>query len=304
MNDTLYQAFSERLKQEFVALWEESNKAKHLIYSQRVSRISWKNSQKHCKWLEGNPLVLMPDNTRFYYRSGNTEILLMEFQPQIRLVKFSKDFDCIVFPTNGSEYVNEYNTYTLPFPYLVFVFKFVKGFFSSLYLSFGVLPLQRLEMQPLIPFLPNIHKLKVCLGDKQLSSQLVPHDIAQQTTFILDHFWSSVFNKEYSEEYHYIIASNRNDGRLSGLNSWQQAGKEDPLFVLDVPWMASDRFPDYAHLIRDLVKGDDAVHAFQTDLFEEISKEFVGQIQQEGVNQLENAITTTINYFKKLEDKK
>jgi hypothetical protein len=56
--------------------------------------------------------------------------------------------------------------------------------------------------RPLRPYLSNLDSnLKVCLGLSFDRSKLIKDKLAQQTAFVLDHFWHSAFSDEWSAHY-------------------------------------------------------------------------------------------------------
>ena len=155
-----------RTKQELLGENEEFLDRLVRQYRSKIARFSWKKSQQWCKWGDNGP-VLMPDYTRIYYRKGTTEVLLQEFPPQIRFLKFRGS---LAKRTNSTDVVSETDftkvfNYSLALPYVVFLFKYTDGTFSEVRCVFCDRPLRNLEERPLRPYLSNIDSnLAVCLG--------------------------------------------------------------------------------------------------------------------------------------------
>lgn len=121
-----------RFKQELEGENEEFLDRVVRQYRAKVARYSWKASQKWCKWGEDGP-VLMPDYTRLYYRKANTEVMVLEYPPQIRMMKFQ---GALAKRANTAEKIEPEDAkrvfqYSLALPYVIFIFKFVKGTFSQ-----------------------------------------------------------------------------------------------------------------------------------------------------------------------------
>ena len=107
----------ERFKQELIGENEDVLDKILRQFKAKVARRSWKVSQKWTKWNKEGP-VLMPDYTRIYYRKGNTEVILQEFPPQVRLMKFRAG---LVLKEDSTERLDEQRLqqvfhYSLAFP--------------------------------------------------------------------------------------------------------------------------------------------------------------------------------------------
>ena len=267
VSEQLVEATVQRVQQELNA--QEKNVDK-VIRSQigRISRILWKESQQWSKWEKDGP-VLMPDNTRVYYRKGKTEVLLQEFPPQTRFLKFDGDL-------LGEEGVHHFS---LALPYTIFIFSFVEGEFADLQCAFSDRPLKNLKENPLRPYLPNIEdtNLKVCLGDINHKA-IRGENIAYQCSYVLEHFWQSVFCDDLDENYiMYQKHFSKVDDRLSSLQNWQDATEEDPLFVVDdVEWIpVKNSFGDM--LVSCFNENQETSH--KVELFKKLSKSLLDAIR-------------------------
>jgi len=145
-------------------------------YRSKVARRTWNVIQKWCKWTDEGP-VLMPNNTRLYYRKGQTEVIVQEYPPQVRLMKFKGSL--ILRKNTSDESVSQIDrekvfSYSLALPYIIFIYRFVDGTFQDCYISFSDRPMKKLQEKPLRPFLSNLDSnLKLCHGPSFIRSELV-----------------------------------------------------------------------------------------------------------------------------------
>ncbi len=228
-------------------------------YKESFSRIAWKHMQRGCKWDERT--VFTPNNTRFYYRKSNAEIIVQEFSPQTRLIKI------------GSK--EDYKSYSLAFPYVVFIFKFVDGVFVLLNCAFLERPIKDFKDIPANPYLSNITNFEVCLGTDFNYDRLVKDDLTQQCAYVLDFFWDSVFSTAhgtYCSQYQRHFENT--DFRMVSWEAWEEASGKDPYFVIeDVDWIKSDCY-NFGDLIAFNLKdvGDEITKLTFEDFSEKILK--------------------------------
>ena len=286
-----------RFKQDFQGENEESFERLARQYRAQLVRLFWKSVQKWSKWDDEAP-VLMPDNTRLYYRKGNTEILIQEFAPQIRLMKFVGSLAKRSHSTASlpPEVMSEIYHYSLALPYVIFIFKFVKGVYSEVRCMFCDRPLKRLEEVPLRPYLPNIDSnMVVCLGrgfEENERSKLVKNNLTQQVALILNYFWHTAYSDEWSTHFWNNREHFKNsDKRLFTFEDWQETSVENPLFVVeDVEWLKStdDSFGD---IIVRMIEGDDVdfqvTESIQQEVFDDFLKE-LSKMTKESLETIEN----------------
>ena len=249
-------------------------------HSAKIARYCWKAGQKWCKWTNDGP-VLMPDYTRMYYRKGETEVIVQEFPPQIRLLKFQGS---LVNRNDTSEPFLDDSTYnfSLALPYVVFLFKFVEGQFVEVRVAFSDRPLKKLEEKPLRPYLPNIDSnLSVCLGLTFNRAELIPGDLVQQVSYVLSYFWGSVFRDEWAVHYwnlkqHFQMEG---DDRMSSLQNWRDAGFKNPLFVIeDVNWPRHDE-ESFGDMVVRMFDTDKTNMNFQHELCGDLEEELMKDVK-------------------------
>jgi hypothetical protein len=280
--ESLVTKASSRFKQELEGENDEILDRVLRQFRAKVARCSWKASQKWCKWNEDGP-VLMPDFTRIYYRKGNTEILVQEFPPQVRLMKFKA---ALSNRENTSQELegspDSIQTYSLALPYVVFLFKFVNGTYTEVRCAFNDRPLRRLEERPLRPYISNLDSnLGVCLGSSFDRSQLQVGNITQQASYVLDHFWHSAYSDEWAAHFWNSRSHfQENDQRLSSLENWQEHSQENSLFVVeDVDWLKHQE-ESFGDIIVSMFEGDIENNDLQEGLYTELVEKFLEDIKK------------------------
>lgn len=253
-------------------------------YRAKAARSSWRVAQKWCKWNSEGP-VLMPDFTRIYYRKGDTEVLLQEFAPQVRLMRFKGSLakresteDKIEAALAGQTF-----QYSLALPYVVFIFRFIEGTFNEVKCAFSDRPLKRLEERPLRPFLSNIdNTLKVCLGRDFDENQLQRGNLTQQSAFVLNHFWQSVYSDEWSQHFwNYKSHFRQNETtQMASLEAWQDHGIENPLFVIEgVDWLKHTE-ESFGDMIVRLMETDKTNTQFSEEMYKDLTENFVEEVKK------------------------
>jgi hypothetical protein len=286
-----------RYKQELLGENEEFLDRLVRQHSAKVSRCSWKAAQKWCKFDKDGP-VLMPDYTRIYYRKGVTEIVVQEYPPHTRILKFKGS---LANRQNSEAEISEeeYNNvhhYSLSLPYVVFIFKFVNGLFSEVRCAFSDRPLKRLEERPLRPYLSNIDgTLNVCLGQSFQRDLLQKDNVAQQAALVLSHFWHSIFSDEWSTHYwNSKTHFGQNDARMATLDAWQDTGTENPLFVVeDVAWLTHTE-ENFGDIIVRMFEGDTANNNLSEGLYKELVETFLADVKKtlaDNIESVESKVT-------------
>lgn len=287
-----------KFKQELEGYNEENLDRVLRQYKNSLVRFDWKFLQNQCKWSENDDgPILMPDYTRLYYRKGNTEIILQEFHPQTRLLKFKGALNRAgerdsISQSEASDVVG----FSLALPYTTFIFKFVGGKFTEVRCMFCDTPLKNLDEKPLRPYFSNLDKnLNVCLGSGMDKSQLIENNLTQQSSYILDHFWNSTFSDEWATHFwdsqkHFSSS----DKRLSSLKNWEDASTEDPLFVLeDVDWLKHYE-ESFGDIIVSMLSEDRENAKAHSEIYSELAEEFFDNFKQtygENISKLETEVT-------------
>lgn len=275
-------ATAKQYKQELLARVEESLEATLRNYKAQVARCSWKAAQKWCQWGDDGP-VLFPDNTRMYYRRGDTEVIVQEVPPHVRLMQFkasllrnNSEQALTVEESNGIHY------FSLALPYIVFLFCFKNGIMDKTLVSFCDRPLKNLKEKPIRPFLSNINSdLRLCHGLGWQASQLVKGDLTQQVAYTLDLFWQTVYSDEWSGHWWAYRSHFHENGdtRMQTLAAWQDASVENPLFVLeDVDWLQHTE-ANYGNIVVSMFDIDQKDNQFQNALYNDLCDSFVADVK-------------------------
>lgn len=291
---------SARVKQEM--LGESEVKLKQVLqkYKSKVTRLAYHASQKWCKWSDDGP-VMMPDYTRMYYRKGDTEAMVMEFPPALRLMRFKNRLLYPRLNEEGKSYTvkdpDKIVSFTLALPYVGFIFKFVEGMFQEVYTFFSPKPLSRLSQKPCKPYMSNVENFKVCMGRefvaKDLTKELEKGNLTQQAALVLFHFWNTVHSDEWSSGWWTYKDHFANDERLADPMKWQEASVADPLFVIDdVNWIEHNE--ELGDLVVRLFDQDQKVAQFQQELFAQASDTLIDDFEAE-VNKTLAGLASKVN---------
>ena len=281
-----------QLKQELIGENESTFERPIKSCQGQLARISWQAAQRWVKWEKDGP-ILMPDNTRLYYRKGKTEIVLQEFHPQTRFLRFNSQIARGVDTTSDSIY-----SYSLALPYLVFIHRFRDGMFLDCYVSFNDRPLKTLDEVPLTPYLCNIDdSLKLCHGKSFDKTMLQPNNIVQQISYIMSLFWSTTYTNEWANNYWTSKYGFETDDRLNSLEAWQEATTADPLFVIDNVKWKTHTYRSYGYLINALIEKDEVNLNLQQEIHEKFIDKLTDEVEsvvKENVHKLKRNIDLTM----------
>lgn len=284
--------FSERYKQEFISLNQESLENCIRKYKDVAAQITWRNAQQCCKWTENGP-VLTPDKSRIYYRRGDREIVLQEHAPQLRNLRFEREGDKKVI------------SHTLALPYINFLFVFNKGMLEKTLVTFCDQPLKNLKEPIYKPYFSNISDtMNLCYGHSFNTKDLKKGELTQQIVYTLDLFWQTIFKMEWTTNFlayknHFSVT----DERLATLEKWEENSIEDFLFVLDVKWLKWNSYEDYGSLITSMFNSTDSMDAkFQNNLYSElveqlssdISSEFVFDLKPDTIKNISEKVSNSL----------
>lgn len=234
----------------------------------------------------------LPIGSRYYFRRGHAEVLVVEHPPQVRTVYWSEatqfhssNYPTFDTPSNIPNYFyppplskkdsEKKRRVTLAFPYVILVLTFIDG-----------VPKFELDKTPLVfyrnsplrfgdeaLFHTNLHNVRstnnwVCLGSAVNS---ILADVRRMENFcdlaeeIIKALWSTGFNINISVRNKNSIPDDfdvaRNmDKRISSISAWQKETGRDPLFMLTVPWKRSTAHPTIKEAVGDLLDTYCGVH--------------------------------------------
>lgn len=168
---------------------------------------------------ETNELTVFPEGTRFVFRDGSFQTIVVEQPPQVRMVTMN-------WADGGDSHARRH-VKLLAFPYVQFVVGFQRHrVVQKLAVSMTKKPITDLDRPLMMPTLCNITKHYVCMG----GDFPWPQDgtMTDATNAVISRFWGSEFTGDASEYYKNFLA----DNNIRSLAHWEQKTKEDPLFVV------------------------------------------------------------------------
>jgi hypothetical protein len=199
-------------------------------------KIEWRISNKSCH--------LFPKGCRFFYDKGDTTIVVIEQEPQVRSILL--DNGIMGNKYNPSE---GFTRLPLSFPYVFFVIHFDKNKFKNLYSFWNNHSLKTLKDILYMPIIPNIHmNFKVCTGN--LEKLNFNQDINLICEEIISNFWNSKFNNDLSN---YWWEKDRINSNLKNAKEWSKKSLEDSSFILKV---RSNKEKTLDCLINNITKND------------------------------------------------
>lgn len=180
-------------------------------------------------------LPLLPAGTRWLCQKKDLLLLVVEEPPQCRSLQVSEG-------KKGEQ--EEYHSYRLAFPYIVYLLTFYRGDFEEMKIFYRPSPLTSPEDTLYHTNLPNVRgkpghhgSQRVCLRYSPEMLEGMP--LGQAVPALIEFFWSSGFNRDI-EQSAFLWATGR-DPRVASFEAWEEASIRDPLFPLEVDWEESGR---------------------------------------------------------------
>jgi hypothetical protein len=197
---------------------------------------------------------LYPRGCRFCFQKANNTIVVIEQDPQVRTLSFMRgmqDDDQELSRTTNSDRL------TISIPYTIFVFTFKDDAilkdpkFVGVRCYWRTSPLKTLNDNLHNCVLPNIHiGGMVCLGSVHSGP------ISEVCESVIQSFWTSQFNLDLADEWWHKprISPTIETGRR-----WQDATREDPLFILRVPFRVHKPLKEVVEVLGDGETTSDSV---------------------------------------------
>lgn len=181
------------------------------------------------------PLPLLPPGTRWLCRRKDLLNLVVEHPPQCRTLRVSRG-------KKGEG--DDYQTYRLAFPYIIYVLTFYREGFEEMKIFFRNQTLSSPRDTLYHTSLPNVRgepghhgSQRVCLRYRPEMLEGVP--LTEAVPGLIDFFWSTGFNQDIAHSA-FERAQSR-DPRFADLAAWEAASRENPLFPLEVDWEPAGR---------------------------------------------------------------
>jgi hypothetical protein len=222
-----------------------------VIESKPVIRSSLMTTSKYMQKIDtflggANNVGIMPPNCRYMETIQDHKMIVIEEPPAYRTIKVDALFEDDVHSL-GSEKLAKYNidaskyitgegrpySFTLALPYVIFIMLLnpkndLLG--AQMYLRTSRL-LGLADYLYTIPFMNISHSQYICFGH----NTPVGFSVNSTVETILDKFWSSTFNTDYTCNYN----AYKGIPYVSTYIEWQAMTKINPLFIYQVEWVNS-----------------------------------------------------------------
>lgn len=193
---------------------------------------------------------LFPKDCRFCYQRGNSIVVVIEQNPQVRTLLLDRR---ILAPIDigGPNFTDQADPVRLPIalPYVVFVIHFRANVLehtqvlSGIYTGWRISSLKSINDELLTPLLPNVHSgLTVCMGHTKATSD---GPISQQVEEAITFYWSSRFNNDLSKNW---WLKKTLSSKLASGQIWSENSQRDSTFIL-----APDIIPPSGKTVQDIV---------------------------------------------------
>ncbi len=232
---------------------------------------------------------LLPPQTRFFFKKEGSVILVLEFPPERRTIKFEKNFVTQEIGMNEElrrrhETDDKRMEFQLSFPYTVFVVHCIGEATPQLYCFYRNSPLKNLSDELYFPNIPNCFDSgKICIRIEEAKSTI----FADQILEAIGQFWNSKFSNDLRNN-HYDAMSLL-EPRLKNIWTWENASAQNPRFPLEVQWRKCAQTLE--QLVQGLTKnsGEDEVAKLDNAMRENIKKHAygVGKIVEEHLHSMQ-----------------
>lgn len=188
---------------------------------------------------------ILPPNCRYIEETNKGNLVIIEEPPAIRTVQIQKYFENEIYELKNEGVAEEFgykgfnptadrpNTFTLAFPYVIFILSFER----ETYLHDGLVFMRTQQMRGMSDYLlksplTNIsNSQRVCFGE---ANKFTAHSLTQAIQNVIMVFWSAVFNTDYTYNYD----DYRKAGSVFGnYLRWEYLTKQNPLFIYDANWI-------------------------------------------------------------------
>jgi hypothetical protein len=177
---------------------------------------------------------ILPSGTKFYQKIGETEVVIVEQPPQVRTILVSED-----------------RKFALAFPYIIYLIYLAEGgipdYKSRMFYRNS--PLETFNDKLFLSNLTHVNMNKrheegigsICLYANFVNSS---EDLTTKVNRKLQGYWETKFdymNDGGGSYFDGFMKAKEVDPRIANLDAWQTASRLDPLFVLEIPWIDSEK---------------------------------------------------------------
>jgi hypothetical protein len=173
---------------------------------------------------------LFPPNCRYFYSKGDSTVVIIEQQPQVRSLLMRQSILGDRHKPNDDE---SRIPLALPYVYFFLHFKYNPFDLRGMYSFWSNSTITKLSDLLNLPILPNIHQSGlVCMGSDVRAHLKGSLDLCDIATKSIDYYWNSCFTNDLSDQTWWKKASI--DPRLATARIWSQHSLEDPTFILGI----------------------------------------------------------------------
>lgn len=188
------------------------------------------------KELLENQQFVLPEGVRFHKRIGNSDILVVEQQPMVRTILVDTAYHQNKI---GASRYNELSfesrktsqkQFRIALPYVVYYIALNYYQYGSFFIGFRNKPLNALNNELGLCVLPNSH------DNGQVCCPFPNHghkNIVDAVGYLIGTYWQSQFRYCLHHRFPKHPA-------FDTWEAWEQASKDNPLFVLDLNWSKLD----------------------------------------------------------------
>jgi hypothetical protein len=227
-----------RIRQNLLGAIKENSQATLAKFSHNLQRRLVEMCQVWVSSHGDGVVPVLPDNTKFYTKIANRTAVVIEHKPQVRSLVFSRALldGC---PDRGSLSDSDRLSgmpCAVSLPYIVFTISFVENQFHELRVNYRTQPLRSLNDKLYYTNLPNFSNgdSKCCLGSmysQEVLATMRSQSVAEQVDRVIQSFYESVFNTDYSDYYKHATQT---VPQLKTLRHWIENTRRDPAFMLKV----------------------------------------------------------------------
>lgn len=203
--------------------------------------------------------ILLPDGVKIVRESPNGMILVHQSPPSVRRVEWM--INSPKGPGFSPDKPTVYKSFRISLPYVLLLIPFryfgrdLIGGVSSIECFFRNEPLKSIESKLCYPALLNIARYDkmsawVCptgIGDRGKAwRKSKDHNaiIREHTTDVIYHLFCGKFNYDIRGNWFSNYGERGIDPRISTIEAWEEATKEDPTFSTEVSWIPHDNTLD------------------------------------------------------------
>ena len=205
--------------------------------------------------ITGKSSGYLPRGVKFAFQRGQSVTFVIEQEPQIRTVHFSKEFvrehffgdtypiprlvACrVLFKDKTKPRLKRH--FRLAFPYVIFVVTIKDIENPDCWMFFSNEPLVSLKQKVFVACLPNVYNNGDTCTDQPTDNFWGKKEKGQYglaAEEVIEDFWRNTFNTDVTD---WFLQTRHKDKRLGSLWHWEENSRKDSRFILTVKWLKAD----------------------------------------------------------------